>query len=52
LVIFALLLGLQLYGIVGALIALPILSILRETFVYLGRHLSFEPWDGSRGGLL
>jgi predicted PurR-regulated permease PerM len=52
LVIFALLLGLQLYGIVGALIALPILSILRETFVYLGRHLSFEPWDSSRGGLL
>ena len=35
LVIFALLFGLQLYGIVGALIALPILSILRETFVYL-----------------
>jgi predicted PurR-regulated permease PerM len=52
LVIFALLLGLQLYGIVGALIALPILSILRETFVYLSRHLSFEPWDRSRGGML
>jgi putative heme transporter len=52
LVIFALLLGLQVYGIVGALIALPILSILRETFVYLSRHLSFEPWDRSQGGLL
>ncbi len=52
LVIFALLLGLQLYGIVGALIALPILSIVRETFVYLSRHLSFEPWDRSRGGML
>ena len=52
LVIFALLLGLQLYGIVGALIALPILSILRETFVYLSRHLSFEPWERSRGGML
>jgi predicted PurR-regulated permease PerM len=52
LVIFALLLGLQLYGIVGALIALPILSILRETFVYLGRHLTFESWESSRGGLL
>jgi len=52
LVIFALLLGLQLYGIVGALIALPILSILRETSVYLSRHLSFEPWERSRGGML
>jgi putative heme transporter len=52
LVIFALLLGLQVYGIVGALIALPILSILRETFVYLSRHLSFEPWERSEGGVL
>jgi predicted PurR-regulated permease PerM len=45
LVIFALLLGLQLHGVVGALIALPILSILRETVVYLARHITFEPWD-------
>ncbi len=52
LVIFALLLGLQLYGLVGALIALPILSILRETFVYLERHLALEPWDRSQGGML
>jgi predicted PurR-regulated permease PerM len=52
LVIFGLLLGLQLYGVVGALVALPILAILRETFVYLGRHLSFEPWERSPGGLL
>jgi predicted PurR-regulated permease PerM len=52
LVIFALLLGLQLYGVVGALIALPILSILRETAVYLGRHITFEPWDRPPRGLL
>ena len=52
LVIFALLLGQQLYGIVGALIALPILSVLRETAVYLTRHLTFEPWDRSRDGML
>jgi predicted PurR-regulated permease PerM len=45
LVIFALLLGLQLYGLVGALLALPLLSILRETAVYLSRHLTFEPWS-------
>jgi predicted PurR-regulated permease PerM len=52
LVIFALLLGEHLYGLVGALTALPILSVLRETAVYLNRHLSFEPWDRSRDGLL
>jgi predicted PurR-regulated permease PerM len=51
LVIFALLLGLHLYGIVGALVALPILAILRETVVYLSRHIEFESWQRSRGGL-
>jgi predicted PurR-regulated permease PerM len=50
LVIFALLLGLQLHGIVGALIALPLLAILRETAVYLSRHLEFESWTGSGSG--
>ncbi len=40
LVIFALLLGQHVYGLVGALLALPILSILRETALYLSRHLS------------
>ncbi len=52
LVIFALLCGLQVYGIVGALISLPILSVLRETAVYLNRHLRFESWDEPRRGLL
>jgi putative heme transporter len=51
LVIFALLLGLQLHGVVGALIALPILSVLRETAVYLSRHITFEPWDRQSRGL-
>jgi putative heme transporter len=45
LVIFALLLGGQLYGILGALIALPIAAVLRESVVYLRRHLAFESWD-------
>ena len=44
LVIFALLLGGQIYGFVGALVALPIAAVLRETVVYLKRHLVFEPW--------
>jgi predicted PurR-regulated permease PerM len=52
LVIFALLLGLHVDGIIGALVALPLLSIVRETVVYLGRHLALEPWDRSREGLL
>jgi predicted PurR-regulated permease PerM len=52
LVIFTLLLGLQLYGVVGALVALPILAVLRETFVYLSRHLTFESWERSPGGML
>ncbi|HEY4897797.1 MAG TPA: AI-2E family transporter [Solirubrobacteraceae bacterium] len=52
LVIFALLMGLQLHGVVGALIALPILSILRETVVFLSRHITFEPWDRTPRGLL
>ena len=52
LVIFALLLGEQLWGIVGALLALPILSVLRETTLYLSRHLTLEPWGRSQDGLL
>src|SRR5918992_2250620 len=45
LVILALLLGGQLYGIIGAFIALPIAAIVRETVVYARGHLVFEPWD-------
>ncbi len=44
LVILALLLGGEIYGFVGALVALPIAAILRETVVYLKRHLVFEAW--------
>jgi predicted PurR-regulated permease PerM len=47
LVILALLLGGQIYGFVGALVALPIAAVLRETLVYLKRHLVFEPWSAS-----
>jgi predicted PurR-regulated permease PerM len=52
LVIFALLLGLHVDGIIGALVALPILSVLRETVLYLSRHLTLDPWDRSRESLL
>ena len=43
-VIFALLFGAEAYGIIGALIALPLVAVLRETVVYLNRHLEFEGW--------
>jgi predicted PurR-regulated permease PerM len=43
-VIFALLLGAQLYGILGALVSLPVAAVIRETVVYLRRHLVLEPW--------
>src|SRR3954452_16488816 len=39
LVLFALLLGGQIYGFIGAFTALPIAAVLRETVVYLRRHL-------------
>jgi predicted PurR-regulated permease PerM len=51
LVIFALLFGAEIYGFVGALIALPIAAVLRETVLYLRRHLVLEPWGTSALGL-
>jgi predicted PurR-regulated permease PerM len=44
LVIFALLLGGEVYGVLGALISLPLAAVARETTVYLRRHLVLEPW--------
>jgi predicted PurR-regulated permease PerM len=45
LVIFTLLLGGQLAGFLGAFMALPIASIVRETVVYMHSHLRFQRWD-------
>jgi predicted PurR-regulated permease PerM len=44
LVIFALLFGAELFGIPGALVALPVAAVVRETVVYLRQHLTLEPW--------
>jgi len=44
LVIFALLVGGETHGFVGALVALPIAAIVRETALYLRRHLVLESW--------
>ena len=44
LVILTLLIGYQLYGIPGALLALPVATMIRATAIYLRRHLVLEPW--------
>jgi len=44
LIILALLIGDQLYGIAGALVALPVIAVIRQTVLYLRRHLVLEPW--------
>ena len=44
LIILSLLIGFELYGIIGSLVALPIAAIIRQTVVYLRRHLVLEPW--------
>jgi predicted PurR-regulated permease PerM len=43
-VLFALLLGGEVAGFIGAILALPIAAVLRETVIYLRRHLVLEPW--------
>jgi predicted PurR-regulated permease PerM len=45
LVIFALLLGGQVYGFIGAFISLPLAAIVRESVVYFGKHYRFDRWD-------
>lgn len=49
LVIFALLFGNAIYGIIGALVALPLAAVLRETVLYLRRHVAFERWRVGEG---
>ncbi len=44
LIILSLLIGYQLYGVAGALLALPLAAMIRQTVVYLRRHLVLEPW--------
>ncbi len=44
LVILALLVGDQVWGIAGALVALPVATIIRQTVLYLRDHLVLEPW--------
>ncbi|SEH10571.1 AI-2E family transporter [Thermoleophilum album] len=47
LVIFALLFGGHLYGITGALVALPVAAMLRELAAYARDNMVFEPWPAA-----
>ncbi|WP_433023263.1 AI-2E family transporter [Kribbella sp. CA-294648] len=51
-VLFSLLLGGHLHGITGALIALPLAAVARETAIYLRRHLMMEPWGTPTAAVL
>jgi predicted PurR-regulated permease PerM len=44
LVILSLLIGYKIYGIAGALLALPVATVIRQTLLYLRKHLVFEQW--------
>jgi predicted PurR-regulated permease PerM len=46
-IILALLIGDKLYGIAGALVALPVIAVLRVTLIYLRRHTVLEPWGAT-----
>jgi predicted PurR-regulated permease PerM len=50
-IILALLIGFKLYGIVGSLVALPVIAVIRQTVLYLQRHLVLEPWGPQGLGL-
>jgi predicted PurR-regulated permease PerM len=47
LVIFALIAGAELYGIIGALLALPTLAMGREIVLFLHRRIQLEPWPAT-----
>ncbi len=52
LVIFALLVGAQIGGILGMIAALPILAMLKHTFTFYDFRLSRAPWVGDDGAVL
>jgi predicted PurR-regulated permease PerM len=46
LVIFGLLVGTEIYGLAGALVALPFLAAARATWEFFGERVELEPWIG------
>jgi predicted PurR-regulated permease PerM len=51
LIILSLLLGYQIYGVAGALVSLPVAAVIRQTVLYLRRHLVLEPWSLTSPGV-
>jgi predicted PurR-regulated permease PerM len=47
LVIFGLAAGIELYGLIGALIALPLLAVARAIWEFFADRVKFEPWSGA-----
>jgi predicted PurR-regulated permease PerM len=47
LVIFALIAGAELYGIIGAVLSLPLLAMGREVAIFLRRRIRLEPWPAT-----
>ena len=46
LVIFGLLAGVEIYGLLGVLVALPLLAVGRAIWEYFGSRVALESWEG------
>ena len=51
-VIFAILAGGEIHGITGMLIAIPLIPLVKETFVFLRPRVQFEGWCAAAGGAI
>ena len=49
LVIFGLAVGAEVYGLPGALVALPLLAVARAIWEFFADRIKLEPWSGSDG---
>jgi len=50
LVIFGLAVGAEVYGLPGALVALPLLAVARAIWEFFSNRIKLEPWSGSGSG--
>jgi predicted PurR-regulated permease PerM len=50
LVIFGLAVGAEVYGLPGALVALPLLAVARAIWEFFSDRIKLEPWSGSGSG--
>jgi len=51
-VIFAILAGGEIHGITGMLIAIPLIPLVKETYVFLRPRTQFEGWCAAAGGAI